>query len=86
MVAYTLIMALRGIILSYKASLFKLQGQPGIHSEFQDNLDHSFKTLSQKERGRNHMAQGSQQSIGTALSVAASGVSLANGSPTLTFV
>lgn len=43
MVAHTLVMALRQVIL-------RLQGQPELHSEFLTNLGYSFKTLSQKDR------------------------------------
>lgn len=58
-------MVLRGMIL-------RLPGQPKLYSEFEANLGYSFKILSQKERKRIQMAQGSEQSVEIASSMAGS--------------
>lgn len=66
MVAQTLIMALRGIISNYKASLsYTMSSRPTWATVS--------RPLSQKERKRNQMAQGRQQSIQAASSMAGSG-------------
>lgn len=50
----------------------RLQGQPKLYSEFEANLGYSFKILSQKERKRIQMAQGNEQSVEIASSMAGS--------------
>lgn len=63
--AYILITVLRRVIL-------RLQGQAKLYSESEANLGYSFKILSQKERKRIQMAQGSEQSVEIVSSMAAS--------------
>lgn len=58
-------MVLRGVTL-------RLQGQPKLYSEFEAKLGYSFKILSQKERKRIQMAQGNEQSVEIASSMAGS--------------
>lgn len=58
-------MVLRGIILG-------LQGQSKLYSEFEVNLGYSFKILSQKERKRIQMTQGSEQLVEISSSMAGS--------------